>query len=46
MQHGEIIESGTHEELLASGGLYSRLARIQNSVSIEDSFEKLAEVET
>jgi ABC-type multidrug transport system fused ATPase/permease subunit len=43
MREGEIVERGTHEELLASGGLYSRLARIQNSISIEESFEKLEE---
>jgi ATP-binding cassette subfamily B protein len=41
MRNGEIIETGTHEELLTTEGLYSRLARIQNSVLIEDSFEKL-----
>jgi len=46
MRHGEIIETGTHEELLAAEGLYSRLARIQNSVLIEDSFEKLETVAT
>jgi ABC-type multidrug transport system fused ATPase/permease subunit len=41
MQHGQIIELGTHEELLASPGLYSRLARIQGTTFIEESFEKL-----
>jgi ABC-type multidrug transport system fused ATPase/permease subunit len=42
MQHGEIIERGTHEALLASDGLYARLARIQNTTFIEESFEKLS----
>lgn len=45
MQHGEIIERGTHDGLLATGGLYARLARIQNTTFIEDSFEKLTAVE-
>jgi ATP-binding cassette subfamily B multidrug efflux pump len=29
MHHGEIVESGTHAELLAAGGLYSRLYELQ-----------------
>jgi ABC-type multidrug transport system fused ATPase/permease subunit len=41
MREGHIIERGTHEELLASNGLYSRLARIQGTTFIEESFEKL-----
>jgi ATP-binding cassette subfamily B protein len=43
MQHGQIIESGTHEQLLALSGLYGRLARIQGTTFIEESFEKLEE---
>ena len=27
MDHGQIVESGTHDELLQAGGLYSRLYR-------------------
>ena len=42
MQHGQIIERGTHEELLALDGLYARLARIQNTTFIEEGFERLA----
>jgi ATP-binding cassette, subfamily B, bacterial len=45
MQHGQIIERGSHEELMATNGLYSKLARIQNTTFIEESFEKLAAVE-
>jgi ATP-binding cassette subfamily B protein len=41
LRHGEIIEQGTHEELVEQEGLYARLARIQNTTFIEESFEKL-----
>src|SRR2546428_9590850 len=41
MRQGQIIERGTHDQLLASEGLYSRLARIQGTTFIEESFEKL-----
>lgn len=30
LEHGRIIESGRHEELVAAGGLYSRLDEIQH----------------
>jgi ATP-binding cassette subfamily B protein/subfamily B ATP-binding cassette protein MsbA len=43
MQHGQIVERGTHGELVATEGLYSRLARIQNTTFIEESFERLEE---
>ncbi len=39
---GEIIERGTHEELLASDGLYAKLARIQNTTFIEEGFVRLS----
>ncbi len=29
MEHGQIVESGTHESLVTSGGLYARLAQLQ-----------------
>ncbi len=41
MRHGQIIERGTHDELLAANGLYARLARIQGTTFIEEGFEKL-----
>src|SRR5439155_20417785 len=42
LRRGEIIERGTHNELLEQNGLYARLARIQNTTTIEEGFEKLA----
>ena len=44
MRHGEVIEQGAHEDLLAANGLYAKLARIQNTTFIEESFEKMGEV--
>jgi ATP-binding cassette, subfamily B, bacterial MsbA len=36
LEHGRIVEEGTHDELLARGGLYSRLYRVQlEAVSLE-----------
>jgi ABC-type multidrug transport system fused ATPase/permease subunit len=44
MRHGSIVERGTHEELLRQGGLYSKLARIQDVRFVEEGFERLAVV--
>ena len=41
LKHGRITERGTHDELIGQQGLYARLARIQNTTFIEESFEKL-----
>ncbi|MSR66723.1 MAG: ABC transporter ATP-binding protein [Pedosphaera sp.] len=41
LRDGQIVERGTHEELVEAGNLYAKLARIQNTTFIEESFEKL-----
>jgi len=41
LRQGQIVERGTHAELLELDGLYSKLARIQNTTFIEESFELL-----
>lgn len=41
LRQGEIVERGTHEELLGRDGLYAKLARIQNISTIEEGFERL-----
>jgi ATP-binding cassette, subfamily B, bacterial len=41
MRHGEIVERGTHEELLAQDALYAKLARIQDVQWVEESFGQL-----
>jgi len=33
MDHGHIVEEGTHERPAATGGLYARLAKLQFKVS-------------
>jgi ABC-type multidrug transport system fused ATPase/permease subunit len=42
MRQGQISERGTHEQLTALDGLYSKLARIQGTTFVEESFEKLS----
>ncbi len=39
LRQGEIIERGTHQELVAGKGLYSMLARVQGSALLEERFE-------
>ena len=45
LRDGQIVERGTHFELVDLNGLYARLARIQNTTFIEEGFEKLSETE-
>jgi ABC-type multidrug transport system fused ATPase/permease subunit len=45
IKHGEIIERGSHAELIAAEGLYAKLARIQNTTFIEESFARLEPAE-
>lgn len=42
LQQGQIVERGTHEELVSLNGLYAKLARIQNTSTLEEGFEQLA----
>ena len=39
IQHGQIVERGTHDDLVAANGLYSRLARIQGTMFIGEGFD-------
>jgi ATP-binding cassette subfamily B protein len=41
LRQGQIIERGSHDELLEQNGLYAKLARIQGTTFIEESFERL-----
>ncbi len=41
LKEGAIVEQGTHEELVEADGLYAKLARIQNTTFIEESFERI-----
>ena len=44
LKNGRVIERGTHNELVGQQCLYARLARIQNTTFIEESFAKLEPV--
>ena len=37
MEHGRIVEQGTHDELLARGGMYANLYRLQFSTLVEET---------
>ena len=37
MEHGCIVEQGTHDELLARGGMYANLYRLQFSALVEET---------
>ena len=41
LKEGAIVENGTHEELVKTGGLYAKLTRIQNTTNIEESFKRI-----
>jgi len=41
LRQGEIIERGTHDELLSREGLYAKLSRIQNTTTIEEGFKQI-----
>ncbi len=41
LRQGEIVERGTHAELLAGNGIYSMLARVQGPVPLEESFDAI-----
>jgi hypothetical protein len=41
MDHGKLVEQGSHEELLAQDGLYARLVRIQTQLSADSSVNGL-----
>ena len=43
MEGGQIVEQGTHEELMQLGGLYHRLVKIQTELSREPTVDKLIE---
>ncbi len=36
LEHGRIVESGSHEQLLSAGGLYRRVWEIQSSVAVAE----------
>ncbi|MDJ0772031.1 MAG: hypothetical protein QNJ49_01190, partial [Mastigocoleus sp. MO_167.B18] len=36
MEYGQLVESGTHEELLADNGIYASLWRVQSGLKLVD----------
>jgi ATP-binding cassette, subfamily B, bacterial len=40
VKDSELVEQGTHEELLAAGGVYSDLYKIQTSENVEETREQ------
>jgi ATP-binding cassette subfamily B protein len=41
MDHGKLLEEGTHEELMAQDGMYAKLVRIQTAVTSATSVDGL-----
>jgi hypothetical protein len=41
MDHGKLVEEGSHDELLAADGLYARLVRIQTQLTTEPTVNGL-----
>ena len=35
LEHGKLVQQGTHEQLINEDGLYQRIARIQNALEEE-----------
>ncbi|NTU65549.1 MAG: hypothetical protein HGB05_19650, partial [Chloroflexi bacterium] len=48
LEHGELVELGTHAELIAHDGLYARLYKMQfrdnGATAIEPAVEEIVEV--
>jgi ATP-binding cassette subfamily B protein len=36
MDHGRIVEEGTHQSLVRHGGIYAKLARLQFDAGVEE----------
>ncbi|HZU35758.1 MAG TPA: ABC transporter ATP-binding protein, partial [Gemmataceae bacterium] len=46
MDHGKLVEQGSHEELLVADGLYAKLVRIQTQLTAEPTVNTLVLTET